>query len=62
MSNITTVQKLSSTPENTQGQQSVFQESKTQPILIGNLKEVLGAQGRLASLGNTAFRRINKIN
>jgi len=56
MNNITTVQKLSSKPENTQGQQNVFQGPKTQPILIGNLKEVLGAQGRLASLGNTAFQ------
>jgi len=37
-------------PENTQGQQNVFEGSRTQPVLIANSRKILGAQGRLATL------------
>jgi len=48
--NFTTVQELSRTPKNIQGQQNIFQESRTQRLLIANSRKVLGAQGRLATL------------
>jgi len=56
MNNFTTVQELSSTPENTQWQQNVFQGSRTQPVLIANSRKVLGAQRRLANLAVIELR------
>jgi len=44
------IQEFSRTPENIQRQQDVFQESRTKRVLIANLRTVLGAQGRLATL------------
>jgi len=49
MKNFATVQELLRMPENTQGQQNVFQGSRTSPVLIPNLGKTLGAQGRLTS-------------
>ena len=50
MNNLKTIQEFSRTPENIQGQQDVFQESRTKRVLIGNSRTILGAQGRLATL------------
>jgi len=44
------IHEFSRTPENTQGQQDVFQESRAQRVLIANSRTILGAQGRLATL------------
>jgi len=44
------IQEFSRTPENIQGQQNVFQESRTKRVLIANSRTILGAQGRLAAL------------
>jgi len=51
MNNLKNIQEFSRAPENIQGQQDVFQESRTQRVLIANSRTVLGAQGRLATLG-----------
>jgi len=40
LKNLTTVQELSKTPENTL-EQNVFQESKTKPFSIANSRKVL---------------------
>jgi len=45
------IQEFLRTPENIQGQQDVFQESRTKRVLIANSRTILGAQGRLATLG-----------
>jgi len=50
MNHFTIVQELSSTPPNIQGEQNVFQGTRTKPFLIANSRKVLGAQGRLATL------------
>jgi len=50
MNNLKNIQEFSRTPKNIQGQQDVFQESKTQRVLIASSRTVLGAQGRLATL------------
>ena len=50
MNNLKAIQEFSRTPENIQGQQDLFQESRTKPVLIANSRAVLGAQGRLATL------------
>jgi len=50
MNNLKTIQEFSRTPENIQGQQDVFQESRTKRVLTANSMTVLGAQGRLATL------------
>jgi len=57
MNNLKTIQEFSRTQENTQGQQDVFQESRTKRNLIANSRTVLGAQGRLATLIGT----VNKV-
>ena len=44
-------QEFSRTPENIQGQHDVLQKSRTKRVLIANSRTVLGAQGRLATLG-----------
>jgi len=58
LSNYTTVHELSRTPEKPQGQQNAFQGSKAQPVLIANSRKILGAQGRLATLGQTEVTRL----
>ena len=50
INNFTTVQEFWRTPENAQGQQNVFQESKDITSLVANSRKVLGAYGRLATL------------
>jgi len=50
MTNLNTIQEFSRAPENIQGQQDVFQESRTKRVLIANSRTVLGAQGRLATI------------
>jgi len=50
MNNFKSIQEFLRPPENIQGQQNVFQESRTQRVLIANSRTVLGAQGRLATL------------
>jgi len=50
MKNFKNIQEFSRTPENVQGQQDVFQESRTRSILIANSRTILGAQGRVATL------------
>jgi len=50
MNNLKTIQKFLRTPENIQGKQDVFQESRTKRVLIANSRTILGAQGRLATL------------
>ena len=50
MKKILYIQEFSRTPESIQGQQDVFQESRTKRALIANSKTILGAQGRLATL------------
>ena len=50
MTNLRIIQEFSRTPANIQGQQDVFQESRTKQVLIANSKTILGAQGRLATL------------
>ena len=50
MTNLKIIQEFSRTLENTQGQQHVFQESRTKQVLIANSRTVLGAQGRLSTL------------
>ena len=49
MKKLKTIQEFSRTPENIQGQQDVFQESRTKRVLIANSRTILGAQGRLAT-------------
>jgi len=44
------IQEFSRTPENIQGQQDVFQESRTKRVFIANSRTIRGAQGRLATL------------
>jgi len=51
MKNLKNIQEFSRTPENIQGQQDVFQESRAKRVLIANSRTVLGPQGRLATLG-----------
>jgi len=51
MNNFTTIQKLGRTPENIHGQQTVFQGSRTSPVLYCSFwRKVLGALGRLEIL------------
>jgi len=50
MNNLRIIQEFSRTPANIQGQQDVFQESRTKRILIANSRTILGAQERLATL------------
>jgi len=50
MNNFTTLQELSRTLENTQEQQNVFQESRTEPVFMANARKVLGPHGHLATL------------
>jgi len=50
MNNLRNIQDFSRTPENIQGQQDVFQESRTKRVLIANSRTIHGAQGRLATL------------
>jgi len=50
MNNLKTIQEFSRRLENIQGQQDVFQESRTKRVLIANSRTILGAQGRLATL------------
>jgi len=52
MNNWKTIQEFSRTPENIQGQQDVFQESRPKRVLIANSRTFLGAQGCLATLVN----------
>jgi len=47
--NSLTIEDFSRRPENIQGQQDVFQESRTWRVLIANSRAVLGGQGRLAT-------------
>ena len=54
MNNLKTIQEFSRRLENIQGQQDVFQESRTKRVLIANSRTILGAQGRLATLLLTA--------
>jgi len=49
-----TIQEFSRKPENIQGQLDVFQESRTNRVLIANLRTILGAQGRLATTSGVA--------
>jgi len=58
LNNCTTVQELSRTPENTQGQQNVFQGSRTQQVLVANSRKVLGAQGLLVTLSEDHTLRL----
>jgi len=50
MNSLKTIQEFSRMPEDIQGQQVVFQESRTKRVLIANSRIILGAQGRLATL------------
>ena len=50
MNNLKTIQEFSRTLENIQGQQDVFQEPRTQGVLVANSRTVFGARGRLATL------------
>jgi len=50
MDNFTTVQELTRTPENIQGQRNTFQGKRTLPVLIANIRRLLCAQGHLATL------------
>jgi len=52
MTNLKTIQEFSRTPENIQGQQDAFQESRIKRVLIANsrTRTVIGAQGRLTTL------------
>jgi len=50
MNNLEAIQEFSRTPENIQGQQDVFQKSRTKRVLIANSRTVLCAQGCLATL------------
>jgi len=50
MGNLKTIQEFSRTPEDFQGQQDVFQWSRTKQVLTVNSRTILGAQGRLATL------------
>jgi len=45
-----TIQEFSMTPENIQGQKYVFQGSRTPHVLTENLRTILGARGRTATL------------
>jgi len=49
MNNLGTIQEFSRTPENIQGHQDVFQESRTKWVLA-NSRTILGAQVRLATV------------
>jgi len=49
MNNLKIIQEFSRTPENTQGQQDVFQGSRMKRVLIANSRTFLGAQGHLAT-------------
>jgi len=46
MNNFKNIQESSRKSKNIQGQQDVFQESRTYRVLIANSRTVLGAQGR----------------
>jgi len=50
MNNFKNIQESSRKSKNIQGQQDVFQESRTYRVLIANSRTVLGAQGRLPTL------------
>jgi len=50
MNNFKNNKEFSRTPENIQGQQDLFQESRILRVLIANSRPILGAQGRLATL------------
>jgi len=50
INSLKTIQEFLRTPENIQGQQDVFQGSRTQQALTANSRTILGAQGRLATL------------
>jgi len=50
MSSFKTIQEFSRTPEHFQGQQDVFQGSRTKQVLTANSRTILGAQGRLVTL------------
>jgi len=49
MNNLKTIQEFSRTSENIQGQPDIFQESRTQRLLIANSRTILGAQRCLAT-------------
>ena len=55
MNHLKTIQEFSWMPENIQRQQDVFQESRTKRVLIVNSRTILGAQERLATLGETGI-------
>jgi len=56
MNSLKTIQEFSRTPEHIQGQQVVFQESRTERVLIANSRTIIGAQGRLATLEPSLLR------
>jgi len=58
MNNVKPIQEFSRTPENIQGKQDVFQESRTKRVLIPNSRTVLGAQGRLSTLAGNNQNQI----
>jgi len=51
MNSLKIIQGFSRTPEDIQEQQDVFQGSRTKQVLTANSRTILGAQGRLATLG-----------
>jgi len=60
------IQEFSRTPGNIQGQQDVFQESRTKRVLIANSRIILGGQGRLSGnltgnpcASNCSLNRLN---
>jgi len=55
------IQEFSRTPENIQGQQDVFQESRTKRVLIANSRTILGAQGRLVGKSLNAHGNSNEV-
>ena len=57
MKNSLNIKEFSRTPENIQGKQDVFQESRTKRILIANSRRILGAQGRLGTLAGVDFSK-----
>ena len=62
MNNWKTIQEFSRTPENIQGQQGIFQESRTWQGMIANSRTVLDAQGRLATLHYVLYSMQSLIN
>ena len=62
MNNLKTIQEFSRTSENIQGQQDIFQESRTQRLLIANSRIVLGAQGRRETLFECLMKRYRTFN